>query len=306
MVWQREYRLLTYFRLVLRMPSNPFDKAASTRVPLPRRREIRPMDQARRASPQEQSHLMINIPNQNVDQSIMGFSDPAEVQQWVATSAKGSTYPANPCVSLPQVGHPGVLENVSGHCSTLQGSNPISQNVPLPFPYGPGVHDQCFNVDTLAMDSYPTLATESPFGSDSPITHEFAYDVPGSVDMVYTTSGSSNLFMNEFYGGNGAMKDMGPMQQDAALFQNGFYNPTAWSSPSTESLEPSLSSSYSQGSLFPGQENSPTSYATEDSSSNISIQDDAFLPPSLVDLSGQTSFTCGPNEEMHFDVARFV
>ena len=286
------------------MPSNPFDKAAGARVPLPRSREIRPMDQNPSAIPQEQAHLMSSLTSQTVDQSTM-FNDPAEVQQWVATSAKGSMYPANPCASLPQVGHATVLDNVSGQFSTVQGTHAISPNVPLPYSYGTNLHGQCFNVDALATDSYPTLATEPSFGSNSPIIHEFAYDVPSSVDMVYTTSGNSNLFVNEFYGSNGAMKEMGSMHENGALFQNGFYNPTAWSSPSTKSLEPSLSSSYSQGSLFPGQDNSPTSYATEDSSSSVSIHDEAFLPPSLVDYSGQTSFACAPNE-MSFDVARFV
>ena len=247
---------------------------------------------------------MNSLTNQTVDQSTM-FNDPAEVQQWLATSAKGSMYPANPCSSLPQVGHPAVQDNVSGHFSAIQGPHAISPNVPLPFSYGTSLHGQCFNVDTLATDSYPTLTTEPSFGSNSPTAHEFAYDVPSSVDMVYTTSGSSNFFVNDFCGGNGAMKDMGSMQENGALFQNGFYNPTAWSSPSTKSLEPSLSSSYSQGSLFPSQDGSPTSYATEDSSSSVSIHDEAFLPPSLVDYSGQTSFTCATNE-MSFDVARFV
>ena len=151
----------------------------------------------------------------------------------------------------------------------------LPQDMSLQFFYGQDLHNQCFAADAIAPATYPpTLTTEPSFGSDSSSPSDIVYDIPSSVDMAYTTSN-----------------------------QTGFSDPTAWSSPSSASLEPSLPSSSSRRSLFPGQENSQSSYAMEDSSSNVSIHDEGFLPPSLVEIPAQAPYN---GSDLQFDVSRFV
>ena len=287
------------------MHSNPFSKASRTSVPLPRQRKLRPLNQAPGVLRQDSSHVTGSMTHQGIVQSTM-FNDPIEIQQWAASSAIGQMCSNNSGISVSHPGDSGVLKNMSGQNSIFQDSVGIPLDMPLNISGTPGEYDGCFRHGPLTAGPYPTLTSEPTFDTSDSCLSELAYDVPGSADMVYTTSSSSNFFLDEFYRDHGAVGTFNPLPQQAVHLQTGLNPAPVWSSPSSASLEPSLSSSYTQASLFPCNGNSPTSLTTEDSCSNASIHDEGYLPPSLIDYPVQAPFVNPLHTDVQFDMNRLV
>lgn len=294
------------FPVDTKMHSNPFSKASRTSVPLPRNRELRPLKQDPGATIPVHSHLTDNMMNQSIDQSTM-FNDPAQVQQWVTSSATGPVRHDDPCLSSSsRKGSYGVFQSPAEYCATLQDPGVLHVDVPLQFPYGSEPYDDCFNVDAFAIGAYPSLVSEPPFVTNDAPSSGLAYDIPGSADMVYTTSTNSIFFADDFCASAEGLNRLDSLTQDGANFQVGFSGAHAWPSPSGASLNPSLPSSYSHGGLFPYQGNSPVSFATEDSGSNASINDEGFLPPPTMDCPVQNPFVNTSNDSLQFDMTRLV
>ena len=285
--------------------SNPFSKGSHHTVPLLRKREIRPLDQGLRTTEHDLHVPVRTMSGHDTEQSDL-FHDRAQVEQWMAASTTSSIFPSDPCVSFPFAENSNMFEYSDVDPSTLQGPEAFSVDLPLDLAYAPEAYSQCLGVDTMAIAGPPTLMTEPSFASSTVSSNESGYDLPGPVDMAYTTSSSSNPMMGDVRAREDNMKSLSPAQQAAFAYPHGLSELNMWSSPSCTSLEPSLSSSYSQGNLFHYPGNSPTTFSTEDASSNVSIKDETFLPPSYVDFPVQTPFSYGSNDEMQFDMARLV
>ena len=118
--------------------------------------------------------------------------------------------------------------------------------------------------------AFPWPATDSPI-----------FDVASPVDMFYTTS-----------------------SLDKPQSQN-WPTQTAWSSPSTISMEPSLASSYSQGSMFSQQLGSPISLTSQEDLSEVASNDDGVLSPLSLGGPAQGSFSAAMIDPQ-FETSRFV
>ena len=142
--------------------------------------------------------------------------------------------------------------------------------------------------------------TLSGFGDGA----EFAYDVPGSAEMVYTTSNSSNALMSDF-GEEFITKRYSNGSYNGPHTQAEFNNPTAWSSPASSSVDPSLPSSCSQGNLFPYPMDSPISFTSpEDSISIPSMHEKSFSGP-VMDFPVQSPIGFAHQDPVVFDPSRF-
>ena len=286
------------------MHPSPFSKTCQTSVPLPRKRELRPSKQGSGAIAQGGINGSDSMAHQSIVQSTM-FHDRAEVQQWVASSAIGPVCPSSSFIPFPNGGSHGVFESMPGRGPSLQEGNSLPSDVSLQLPCGSGDYSDCFNAGAFTAGPYSMLTTEATLGTCNSPSSDLAYDAPGAADMVYTTSSSSNFLMDELYRDVGAMESFNSVPQNAMDLHHAVPGAPLWSSPSSASLEHSLSSSYTQGSLFTWNGSSPTSLATEDSSSNASIQDEACLPPSVMEYPTSATFARGLND-MPFDANRFV
>ena len=232
----------------------------------------------------------------------MLFHDPAQVQQWADSSAlpittdreysedmsRGvshwSSYPADAVGDGPlfsSCGQNHLRTGTPGSASTSTGAAPTS----------------LFDTNE-AFDSFAGDANISYEGW--PTKNNQSYECNSTIKNPFRTADASHkvcLGSNEYW------LNASLSQEDLTV--PGLYSAdhTAWSSPSTSSVEPSLASSYSQGGLFPGNLGSPTSLpACEDLSSTASMDEPVSSPFAL----GPAHSLYGTDASQSCDAARFV
>ena len=284
-----------------RMHANPFSRASRDILPGPRRTESSRLHTTASGMSQRQPQLVDNAVRPNMEQKTY-FNDPAQVEQWVASSATGPVL-IQEGLSDSLCPDYGLMNEVPRACSSMQGPQ---LSIPLSFSDPSGLYDGSFDAKMAATNVYSTLPGNSGFSGDRVQFGDLAFDIPSSVDMMYTTSSNSIPYVGDCFNQDISMKQYGGQFSGGQVSQGTFSEPTVWSSPSTSSLETPLSSC-SQGSLFPGHVGSPITFsASEDSNSNASLQDEGLLPASLIDYSVNATFPFGREDDTQYDMARFV
>ena len=144
----------------------------------------------------------------------------------------------------------------------------------------------CSDDDKSTGDNLPLEWNRNDF-------HTFG--MPGSSDMIYTTSGDSHQVFSDCF------KDE-PHQGLLGCYPT---PQTNWSSPSSAPMEPSLPSSYSRPSLLSKNFGSPISQSShEDFSSNAS-NEESMLSPLSLGGPAQGAYHA-PLFDPQYDTARFV
>ena len=298
---------------------NPFSQVACDSLLRPKKQQtlVPTVDQSTLGTAyQYQSGLSGSMSRQSMDRRTL-FEDPAQVQQWVATTATGS---------IPDVDHSyPVLSGMSSEdsfCDTsatvsnFPGSNTVVHSDSFFSLSGNnGVYEQDFALENLANNFCASYLMDPVFSDDG---HSAAEKVSFdgwttaesqsyglSTEMTHTVSSGSNQIVDKRYlevqrmdGFSSPFYD-GPIQHYVSVPN------TTWSSPTTTSMEPSHAS-YSQDGQFPRQLGSPTSLTSfEDLSSNASNEDPALSPLSLGGPA-QVPLPSTIYENLQFDAVRFV
>ena len=258
------------------------------------------------------------------------FNDPAQVQQWVVTSATGSALPLDYTTALSGNRHGGQVYNdatstgpfLSG--STYDSHFSLSDDTGLSEFPGTGallngtsgvasgmavsaVHplDIDFNDDDASASAYLPCDPWTCVDTGS-------YAVPGSTEMMYTTSADSHRYEEAEQLVNSQFHSSWPEARypGTDLLSNDYdacaLDQSVWCPPGSTTMNPSISSSsFSQGSYFPQLAGSPTSFSTQEDLHSLDPNEDYGFSPTNLDGPTSVPHTSGLYDEQ-WDPARFV
>ena len=301
-----------------RRNNNPFNQDTCDKLPRPRK-SLSIIDLSPNVTSYDQTGLRSAMSRQNADHTL--FHDRAQVQQWVANSATGSI----PAVDNSYPIFSGNCQedlfcDVPGTESIFSGSSAAVPSNSLFFlSGGNGLLEQDYELDALAGNVCAIYPTDPVFSDDGhstgdKVTFEAwtnaesqAYGLPTSAEMMYTVSSDSSHLIDDTYNDAQGWNDFSGSLHDGYVQPCVPISQSTWSSPSTNPLEPSLASSYSQGSQVSGQLGSPTSLnSCEDLSSCASNIEDPVLSPLSLGGSARNGLVPAAYNNMHFDASRFV
>ena len=255
--------------------------------------------------------LMTAVSLQNSDHGML-FDDPAQVRQWVASSATGSVCaPDSSYAVLSGMDQGEVVDEPSRTTSNFQDNVLTASRFSFQNQDGPHGSSLIPTAACNALSMEPALLDDATSNDDrlsfDPWTNsEHQYAIPSSADMVYTTSADSHRQFNRSLRNDSMWNVPGHVGDE--YNSSNTISQVAWPSPSSVSLDPSLPSSHSQGSLFSNQLSSPASFTTpEDTGSNASNTEDSLISSLSLNYPAQVPMMSSQYDNyMQYDAARFV